>query len=108
MKLLQGKHLQGEKINDLLKQWINGEGIQLEKLVLLKWRGYPANVIFDGIVTMETKLTEDQVKRISLCWNKDGKTVDIRRKIDGKLATVHINQSGCFVKMCNEQRLVEL
>ncbi|PIC36619.1 hypothetical protein B9Z55_015544 [Caenorhabditis nigoni] len=57
LKLLQGKHLPGEKINDLLKQWINGEAVDLKELVLLKGRGYPADVIFDGILTMETKLT---------------------------------------------------
>ncbi|PIC36658.1 hypothetical protein B9Z55_015574 [Caenorhabditis nigoni] len=57
MKFLVLQGLQGEQVNDLLKQWINGEGIDLETLLLFTFIGYPDNVTFDDITTMDTKLT---------------------------------------------------
>ncbi|PIC36663.1 hypothetical protein B9Z55_015578 [Caenorhabditis nigoni] len=108
MKELHLEELPGEQINDLLKQWINGQVIDLEVLGFFNCRGYPNEVILDGIVTMETRLTEQQVRRIFEFRNDVGTTVDIQRKIDGQLATVHINQSGCLVRMCNEKLLALL
>ncbi|PIC36657.1 hypothetical protein B9Z55_015573 [Caenorhabditis nigoni] len=61
MKDLNLEDLPGEQVNNLLKQWINGEGIGLESMGFeISWYNgidYPDNVIFDGIDTMETKLT---------------------------------------------------
>ncbi|PIC36655.1 hypothetical protein B9Z55_015572 [Caenorhabditis nigoni] len=102
MKELHLEELPGEQINDLLKQWINGEVNDLEVLAFFNWDGYSNEVILDGIVTMKTKLTEEQARRMFGLWDASSRAVDIQRKIDGQLAAVHINQSGCFVSMCNK------
>ncbi|CAO4375374.1 unnamed protein product [Caenorhabditis nigoni] len=108
MRILSLQDLPGEQINNLLKQWIHGKVVDMETWYLLRNDGYPDDVIFDGIVTMKTKLTEEQAFTIFVFWDAASTTVDIRRKIDGKLATVHINWTGCVVSMCNEQILAEL
>ncbi|PIC36639.1 hypothetical protein B9Z55_015562 [Caenorhabditis nigoni] len=108
MEHLHLEELQGGQINGLLKQWINGQVTDLESLAFFNWDGYPNEVILDGIVTMETKLTEDQAIIIFLYWNNDGRTVDIQRKIDGQIATVHINHLGCYVHMWHESELSKL
>ncbi|PIC36633.1 hypothetical protein B9Z55_015558 [Caenorhabditis nigoni] len=108
MKILALQDLPGEQINNLLKQWINGKVVDMETWYLLKDDGYPDDVIFDGIVTMKTMLTEKQAFTIFVFWDAASTTVDIRRKVDGKLATVHINWTGCVVSMCNEQILAGL
>ncbi|ULT97521.1 hypothetical protein L3Y34_005381 [Caenorhabditis briggsae] len=51
------------------------------------------------------KTREEQARRIFGVWDASSTAVDIQRKIDGQLATIHINQSGCYVSMCNEQLL---
>ncbi|PIC36654.1 hypothetical protein B9Z55_015571 [Caenorhabditis nigoni] len=108
MKRLHLEDLPGEQINDLLKQWINGEGIDLKNMLFFNSTGYPDDVIFDGIVTMETKLTEEQAKHMFGDWDVGGITVDIQRQIDGQVATVHINSEGCFIEKWSEERLDEL
>ncbi|CAO4375382.1 unnamed protein product [Caenorhabditis nigoni] len=100
MKRLNLLHLRGEQINDLLKQWINGEVTDLETMTINNFKGYPDDVVFDGIVTMQTKLT----KKLEVA----GRTVDIRRKTDGRLATVRTSWKGCRVEMWNEERLDEV
>ncbi|CAO4375381.1 unnamed protein product [Caenorhabditis nigoni] len=108
MKQLCLKNLTGEQINDLIKQWINGEAIGLDNMVFFYGIPYPENLILDEIVTMETKLTEEQARRIFGLWDNRGRTVDIHRTIDGQIATVYVHQYGCFVRMWNEKRLAEL
>ncbi|PIC36650.1 hypothetical protein B9Z55_015567 [Caenorhabditis nigoni] len=49
--------LPGKQVNDLLKQWINGQVSGLESMEFFNSVGYPDDVIFDGILTKETKLT---------------------------------------------------
>ncbi|CAO4375379.1 unnamed protein product [Caenorhabditis nigoni] len=57
MKKLYIDGLPGKQVNDLLKQWTNGTVIDLKSMYFFNSVGYPDKVIFDGIVTMETKLT---------------------------------------------------
>ncbi|PIC36665.1 hypothetical protein B9Z55_015580 [Caenorhabditis nigoni] len=51
------KNLPGEQINDLIKQWKNGEAIGLNHMAFFYGIPYPENLILDGIIVMETKLT---------------------------------------------------
>ncbi|PIC36641.1 hypothetical protein B9Z55_015563 [Caenorhabditis nigoni] len=108
MKHIHLEELPGKHINDLLKQWINGQVTDLENLEFFNRRGYRDHVILDGIGTMKTKLKEDQAIRIFMYWTNDGRKVDIQRKIDGKFATVHVNRLGCYVHMWHESELSKI
>ncbi|PIC36632.1 hypothetical protein B9Z55_015557 [Caenorhabditis nigoni] len=100
--------LPGKQVNNLLKQWINGQVNGLESMEFFNSVGYPDDVIFDGILTMETKLTEEQANDLFGVWDNDGTTVNIQRKIDGQFATVHISHDVCLVHMRKEKDLFEL
>ncbi|CAO4375383.1 unnamed protein product [Caenorhabditis nigoni] len=101
-------HLHGKQINDLLKQWINGQVTDLESLIGYKRYNFPADVILDGIVTMEPSITHQQAKEVFSRQVVNGQLVNIQRKIDGQLATVLLKEEECFVIMWNENRLAEL
>ncbi|PIC36638.1 hypothetical protein B9Z55_015561 [Caenorhabditis nigoni] len=88
MKHLHLEDLYGEQINDLLKQWINGQVTDLESLIALK--------------------RHEQAKQIYSRQEVNGQLMNIQRKIDGQLATVLLDQKECSVVMWNEKRLAEL
>ncbi|PIC36610.1 hypothetical protein B9Z55_015537 [Caenorhabditis nigoni] len=80
MKQLRLEGLEEKQINDLLKQWINGQVTDLHE---------QAKGVYD----------RQEIK---------GQLMNIQRKIDGQLATVLLNDEECFVIMWNEKRLAEL
>ncbi|PIC36629.1 hypothetical protein B9Z55_015554 [Caenorhabditis nigoni] len=102
MKELYIDDLPGKQVNDLLKQWINGKVIDLKNMYFFNPAGYPDEVILDGIVTMETKLTEQQAKNRLEDLDDGDNMVDIQRKIDGQFATVIFSPGGCFVEISHE------
>ncbi|PIC36569.1 hypothetical protein B9Z55_015509 [Caenorhabditis nigoni] len=110
MKTLHLEGLEGEQINDLLKQWINGQVTDLEYLRLLKRYDSrdPADVILDGIVTLDPTITHEQAKGVYSRQEIKGQLMNIQRKIDGQLATVLLDEKECYVIMWNEKRLAEL
>ncbi|PIC36664.1 hypothetical protein B9Z55_015579 [Caenorhabditis nigoni] len=102
MKKLHIDYFPGKHVNDFLKQWINGKVIDLKEMNFFEPGGYSDEVIFDGIVTIETKLTEERAK-IMFGDSDDGDNmVDIQRKVDGQFATVLFNPGGCFVTIWQE------
>ncbi|PIC36607.1 hypothetical protein B9Z55_015535 [Caenorhabditis nigoni] len=110
MKQLRLESLLGGQINNLLKQWINGQVTDLESLRVRKRYGsrHPADVILDGIVTTDPTITYEQAKGVYDRQEVEGQLMNIRRKVDGQLATVLLDEEECFVVMWNEERLAEL
>ncbi|PIC34045.1 hypothetical protein B9Z55_013815 [Caenorhabditis nigoni] len=108
MKKLHLEGLEGEQINDLLKQWINGQVTDLESLIGYKRYNFPADDVLDGIVTLDPTITHEQAKGVYDRQEIIGQLVDIQRKVDGQLATVLLNEKECFAIMWNEKRLAEL
>ncbi|PIC36662.1 hypothetical protein B9Z55_015577 [Caenorhabditis nigoni] len=108
MKQLHLEDLYGEQINDLLKQWINGQVTDLEYLIGLKRYDYSADVILDGIVTMDPTITLEQAKEVFSREEVNGQLMNIQRKVDGQLATVLLDEKECSVVMWNEKRFAEL
>ncbi|CAO4375378.1 unnamed protein product [Caenorhabditis nigoni] len=107
MKQLHLEDLYGEQINDLLKQWINGQVTDLESLSVYKRYDYRADVILDGIVTMDPTITHEQAKKV-YDRQVNGQLMNIQRKVDGQLATVLLDEKECSVIMWNEKRLAQL
>ncbi|PIC36668.1 hypothetical protein B9Z55_015581 [Caenorhabditis nigoni] len=107
MKKLHLQNIQGEQINDLLKQWINGE-VDLEFLIGSNRNGLPADVILDGIVTLDPTIAHEQAKEVYPRRVINGQLMNIQRKIDGQLATIHLTEKECFAIMWTEKRLAEL
>ncbi|PIC36595.1 hypothetical protein B9Z55_015527 [Caenorhabditis nigoni] len=108
MKQLCLEGLEEKQINDLLKQWINGQVTDLESLRVHTWKHYRADVILDGIVTMDPTITHEQAKGVYDRQEIKGQLLNIQRKVDGQLATVLLNDEEYFVVMWNEKRLAEL
>ncbi|PIC36548.1 hypothetical protein B9Z55_015497 [Caenorhabditis nigoni] len=110
MKKLYLEGLEGKQINDLLKQWINRQVTDLESLRVRKRYGSrdPADVILDGILTMDPTITHQQAKRVYSRQEIKGQLMNIQRKVDGQLATVLLDEKECSVIVWNEKRLAEL
>ncbi|CAO4375360.1 unnamed protein product [Caenorhabditis nigoni] len=98
----------GKQINDLLKQWINGQVTDLESLIGYKRYNFPADDILDGIVTIDPTITYEQAKKVYSRLEVNGQLMNIQRKVDGQLATVLLDEEGCSVIMWNEKLLAEL